>query len=239
MTFQTIKNNVMARLNLTSATAQTRIGNFINQRYRAIASSCGLTKVRFGTVTFSTISTQANYLLAASILTPNNVGDVIHASTLTYVAGNRVLLESTLDSIRTSDPGNLRTGYPTRWAQTKSINSAGIATTNVTNVYLWPIPDINGPYVIQVDGILSGVDLSANTDIPCLPDDFHDVLELFATADELLKTQHSADGKLMEQKATERLKELRYFLAKTAYCGLQQGEHGAWWWGYWWGTYRG
>lgn len=238
MTFVTLQNRILNRLNLTTTTARSRIKDFINERYRAVATSVGLvSRVRFGTVTFPTVNGQYEYQLAAAILTPNNVGDVIHAQTLTYVAGNRILLESTLDSLRVTDPGNLRTGFPVRWAQHKYQRSGGVTTTNVAQVYMWPKPD--AVYTIQVDGILSGVDLSNDTDVPVLPDDFHDVLELFATADELYKESHADQAKIFEQKAEARLRELRYFIEKSVYCGLQQGEHGAWWWGYWWGSYRG
>jgi hypothetical protein len=232
--FQTLYTRIMARTNLTTATAQTRVQNYINERYRQIATSCGLTKVRFGQVTFPTIPNQYEYQLSSTITTPAQ--GVIHASTLVYPAGNRILLESTMDSLHVTDPGNLRTGYPVRWAQNK-YQSTAVAGVNVATVYIWPKPDLI--YTIQVDGILTGIDLVNPTDVPVLPDDFHDILELYGIADELFKTQKTADARVFEAKAESRLKELRYFLAKSVYCGLQQGEHGAWWWGYWWGTYRG
>ena len=42
MTFSDIVDEILEDLNLTSATATTRVGREVNRRYREIVTSCGL-----------------------------------------------------------------------------------------------------------------------------------------------------------------------------------------------------
>lgn len=222
MTFQTLQDRVMGRLNLTSAEARTRIKTFINERYRKLQTSVGLGRVRFTSSTLTTGAGTYTYS-PANLLKP---------ITLYYAAGNRVLAQKTMDEIRMMDPDSSMTGEPEAWV----LQQFGSVSCTI---YIWPKPA--GSYVVGYDGIVVGTDLSANGDVPVIPEDFHDALEFAATADELMKMEKPKLADAMEAKAERRERELRYFIAKSTYLGLQQGSASElfWWWGPWWWGYPG
>jgi hypothetical protein len=210
----------MDRLKLTSPDSRSRIKDFLNERYRAVATSCGLSSVRFGTVSQATVAGTVSYAVAG----------LVHPITVTYPAGNRVLIEKTQDFIRNLDPDASVEGAPQYFV---------ISRHNATTVTLsiWPKPD--DAYDLTIDGIVTGTDMSADGDIPALPEDFHDTLVFGATADELMKLEKAGLAQGMEGKFKDRLGELRYFCSVRSYLTIKQGEDGQWWWGFWWGTYRG
>lgn len=210
----------MGRLGLTTTDARARIKIFINERYRKLQTSIGLARVRFGTITFPTIS--GTYLYSTTGL--------IKPWTVAIPGQNWVLEERPFDTIRTLDPDNSQTGRPEVYAVQK------FAAVSVS-LYLWPKPD--GVYTIQVDGILTGTDLTADGDIPAVPEDFHDLLVFAASADELTKMEKPALAQAQEIRADARTRELRYFLEKSAYLGFVQNDLEGWWWGPWFQNYRG
>lgn len=218
MTFATLKSRVMARLKLTSAEADTRVGSYLNERYRSVATSIGLTPVRWGSTTFPTVASTKSY----------SPSTVIHALSLQIPAENRLLVEQTMDFIRTIDPDDSQEGVPQYYVRT----NYGATTTTLR---LWPTPD--AAYTVNVDGILAGTDMTAAGDIPVMPEDFHDALIFGAVADELLKLDKDALSASFEKRFEKRVRDLRYFIAKTAYLNLRQGENGNWWWGHWYGNY--
>lgn len=220
MTFLELQTSVMSRLNLTTTEARTRIKAFINQRYRSLQTSIGLGQVRFGSSTFPTVGGTNSY-------SPTNL---IKPMTLRIASVNVVLDERTMDQLRLMDPDLNQTGTPYFYA----ISNYGASTCTL---FLWPTPDI--VYTVAYDGIVRGTEMVADGDIPVFPEDFHDILTLMASADELLHKEKPALSDKMEQKGIDRTKELRYFLAKSGYLGLSQGDSGNWWWGPWWGSYRG
>src|SRR6266850_2607104 len=163
----------MGRLGLTTPEARTRIKIFINERYRKLQTSIGMGRVRFGTITFPTVA--GTYLYTTTGL--------IKPWTVAIPAQNWVLQERTFDTVRTLDPDNSQTGRPEVYVVQK------FSATTVT-LYLWPKPD--AIYTVQVDGILTGTDLTADGDIPAFPEDFHDQLVFAASADELTKMEKPA-----------------------------------------------
>lgn len=221
MTFGNIISHVQARVKQTSADSTTRIGQYVNERYRAVQTGVGLGAVRFGTVSLTTVAGTTDYSPAT----------LIHPMTVTYAGGNRVLIEKTKDFFRNLDPAGTRTGSPQYYA-TKKFNAATVT------IELFPIPDGPPDYTLAIDGILTGADLTTN-DVPVLPEDFHDLLVFGATADELLKLEKPDQSDRMEKRFRDRLSELRYFVAKTAYLDFKQGEAGNWWWGPWYHNYSG
>lgn len=220
MTFLELQNTTMARMNLTTTEARARIKTFLNQRYRALQTSIGLGQVRFGSGTFPTVAGTYTY-------SPTNL---IKPLTLFLATQNWVLDERTMDQIRLMDPNLQSTGTPRFYA----VQNFGASTITL---YLWPKPD--AIYTVNYDGILRGTDMAADGDIPVLPEDFHDILILMATADELLHKEKSALSDKMEQRGRDRTGELRYFLAKSSYLGLMQGQGSWWWYGPWFSDYRG
>lgn len=213
----------MDRMKLTSTEARTRVKNFINERYRAVATSCGLTSVRWGYGTIITVAESIDY----------PVTGIIHPVQAWLAVGNsadKILRQITSLEFLELDPAQEKHGEPQAWSHHRS--NAATAT-----VRLWPIPD--DEYSVGVGGIMSGTDMSADGDVPVLPEDFHDALIFGALSDELMEKEKPQLADAMEAKFKERVRELRYFVNRTAYLEMRQGEHDYWWWGYWWGTYRG
>lgn len=220
MTFVELQNQVMARMNLTTTEARTRIKSFLNIRMRSLQTSIGLGQVRFASGTFPTVAGTFTY-------SPTNL---IKPLALSIPALNRVLDERTKDQILIMDPGLQQTGAPIFYAITN------YGATSCT-LYLWPKPD--AIYTIGYDGIIKGTDMVADGDIPVVPEDFHDILIFGATSDELLHKEKIPLSREMGQQVVTRTGELRYFIGKSAYLGLMQGDSAWWGWGPWYNSYAG
>ena len=212
MTFVQMQDRVMGRLNLSSATARTRLKEFLNERYRNVATSIGLGSVRRATVTVSTVA-------AASSVSP--IG-LLKPITISIPALNRVLEERTMDQLRLMDTSGTWTGDPQYYA-IKSVDASAIV------LELRPIPD--AVRTLSIDGIVRGVELFNDDDIPVLPEDFHDILIFGTLADEYDHFDKAEFAARQETKFQSRLGELRYFLQKSAYLTRGQGEGAArtWW----------
>lgn len=206
MTFLNLQDRVMSRLNLTETAARNRIKTFINERYRRLSTSIGISTVRRSTITFNTVN--GTYLYTPSTL--------IKTFTVIYTAGSRVLDQMSLDLIRNIDPDLSQTGSPERFAVVKYG-----ATTE--QLHLHPTPD--AVYAMTVDGMITGSDLTVDADVPAFPEDFHDALEFGALADELEKLEKYKMAEKYERAFERRLEDLRYFIAKSAYLthGQNQG----------------
>lgn len=221
MTYVTIQDRVLNRLRLTSTTARTRVKARINERIRAAQASVGLGKLRRGTVSVNTAS--GNPALTTTGL--------VKVFTVVIPAEARVLTERSLDFLRNLDPNNDNTGVPLYYA-VKAV------TATAVTLQLYPIP--NAIYAVQIDGLLVGSDLSADADVPGMPEDFHDLIIDGVLADEFADQEDK--GELVgyhEAKHEKRLRDLRYFLAKSAYLHTRQdgnatdypwwAVHGNWW----------
>lgn len=219
MTFQNLQDRVMDRMKLSSTDARTRIKNHLNERYRAVATSCGLTSVRYGTVSLNTVDGTIDY----------DVTGIIHPISVLYPAGNRVVIPKTPEFFRGLDPGGEQEGDPKFWALLMS-------KAAVASIRLHPEPD--AVYALSISGIVPGTDMSANGDVPVLPEDFHDVLIFGACADELVKLEKLPLADAMEQKYEKRLRELRYFVSRAAYLDMRQNDESNWWFGPWFYNYR-
>ena len=205
MTYKVIQDRCLERLRLTSAAARARIKNRINERLRAVQASVGLGKTRVGTVSINTVAS------TATIVTTG----VTKVFTVAIPLQNRVLAERTIDYIRLIDPAGTAAGTPTDYA----VEKIGVATSTLR---LYPIPD--AIYAVQIDGLLVGTDLAADADIPGVPEDFHDIVIDGACADEY-GDMEDAQAKVAECEGRyqSRLRELRYFLAKSAWLSRRQG----------------
>ncbi len=206
MTFLELQDRVRARMNRTSTESRDRIKTFINERLRATQTSTGLGRLRRGTVSLNTTADSSD-------LTTTGLVKVFAVSQPSL---SRVLREVTFNAMRLKDPGFITTGAPLEYA----VNSFSATSTGLK---LWPKPD--AIYALEIDGLLIGTDLSADSDVPAMPEDFHDVLILGAMADEY---DHDGDKKMadkMEAKYELRRRELRYFVAKTAYLMTRQATN--------------
>lgn len=211
MTFKQAQDRVMGRLNLTSADARTRIKEFLNERYRELQTSVGLGRVRRTTGTLNTVNGTPTYTPAG----------FIKIFQIAYPAGNKILLEKSEDYIREVDPNLNKVGDP-EYFVTQKFTATGVV------IRIWPTP--TSVMVLNVDGLASGTELSADGDVPAFPEDFHDILVYHALADELDKMEKPDLSSKMAKRAEKRTSELRYFLAKSAYLYRQQGTQ-FWWWG--------
>lgn len=205
MTYKNAQDRILARLNLTSSDARTRIKDNLNEVYRRLLGSVGLQKARLTVAgSFNTVAgTYVTAITAAKVLT------------LTYTALSRVLEQMTLDQIRRLDPAGTRTGAPEAFA----VTGQGATTTSV---YVWPKPD--AIYAVQYEALTAITDLSADGDVPVFPQDFHDILVNMVLAEELLKLEKIELAKAHQEMAEAQTRALRYFLRKSAYLSDQQGS---------------
>jgi hypothetical protein len=89
----------------------------------------------------------------------------------------------------------------------------GQTQTDYTAFALFATPSAVITYYVDITRNVT--DLVGDTDVPVLPEDFHDVLLLGCVADEY---QHLADTRwgVATQEYTERVNQMRYWLAETA-----------------------
>lgn len=209
MTFVQIQDRVLARATQSSTVARTRVKEYINEILRKIATSTNCARVRSGTVSINTVD---------GTKTITSTG-LVKVQSVTIPAENRVLEERSADQIRLMDPDASQEGLP-RYFVVQKFN----ATT--CTLRLWPTPD--AIYAVEIDGVLTGTDLSADADVPGLPEDFHDMLVTGALAkerDHLEKFDLALKG---EQEFEQRLSSLKYFLNKSAFLRRQDAER-PWW----------
>lgn len=206
MTFLQLQNAVMGRLNLTSAEARARVKARLNERYRQIQASLHLAPTRYGTITFTTAS-------GDETVTASGVAKIFNVYDPTTL--KRPLDETTLLQIRERDAGAEWVGTPQQYAISEHID-------DVIVLELRPIPTATAS--LKSDALLAGTDMSGDGDVPTIPVDFHDALEYGAVADELDKVEKKLADKF-EAKFEKRLRELRYFIAKSAYLSQRQTDH--------------
>lgn len=210
MTFDTIVAKVMKRMNLTSSDATTRIGEFVNERYRQATSSIGLEPVRLQatTVTFA-----AGYAGLPEI-TANDydkINRVQLLDTTVTPSTTRTLKEMTYDEL-TSMPTN--NGLPHAYAIKLM---AAHSVTYVIDAYP------TTAFSLRLDGYSRLQDASGSAE-PIFPEDFHDLLIHGAMADELRKMEKPQLAQTAEGKYDGRVSDLRMFIAKSAYLDIAQGK---------------
>lgn len=214
MTFLEIQNRVMGRLNLSSTVARDRIKGFINERVRNAQTSTNLGRVRRGSQTINTVAGQV-FLNTTTIIKP---------ITISIPAMNWVLRERTEDQLRNYDPIGQWSGVPQLYAVRK-INASSV------QLEFKPIPD--AIYAVVIDGYLAGTEMTADGDIPAIPEDFHDMFVYGAAADELLHLEKIDQASAMETKWNERLKQCRYFVSKSIYLHRAQNDNNVANWEWW------
>lgn len=204
MTYGEIKSRVMDRLNLSSPEAETRIGGFINERYRELATSIGMAPVRRATVPLTAVDGTATLATTA----------LIKPFVLVPDEGNFPPLgEITVDQLRNRLP-RTATGRPREYAVTNFSPSG-------CTLEFCPTPDDD--YVFNADGLVPGIDLEDDADVPAFPEDFHDALISGALADEYAHFEKYDYAKAQEVRYASRKSALRYFIAKSAYLKRRQG----------------
>lgn len=207
MTFKQIQDRVMSRRNLTSPEARTRVKEFINERYRDVRASIGLGKTRRSETTLALVAGQSRYTLASTA----------RLLTLTDTTNTKVLREKSMDQIRLVDPGlTQETSSPDFYA----IESVGATSVSI---FIWPKP--TGTQTLTVDREALVTELSADGDIPVLPEDYHDVLLRGALADEYSHAEEPVLEAKEEKKYERRLSQLRYYIAKSRWLDRHQNSN--------------
>jgi hypothetical protein len=195
MTFKNLQDDVLDRLNLTSTDARTRIKRHLNERYRRLASTLGMTSVRDSTTTQTTATGTAEYAITAQ-----KIKHIYDATNATY------LPETSLADLRQRDPGLDSSGLPQVWAPRKQ-------TATAITIRLWPIPDT--AYTLNLDISSALTELSGDSDVPTLiPDDWQWLIGLGARLEEYEK-RDDARYMALSREYEQGVKDLRYFLRKS------------------------
>lgn len=203
MTFTEIVNSVADRLNLTSASSITRLGLHVNKRYKRLVKSMGLDTAVRGTAT-ATTTIGNSYLVFAST---SKILAVYDAT----VSPVRMLHERMVDEIRNQivgpSPADLYAIY--------------LMGANSVTLLLNSVPAT--AYTLTADVMAQTATLSGSQ-VPAFDEGFHDILEIGAMSDELMKMEKPDLAQAREMEFESRLSELRLFIAKSAYLDIYQGK---------------
>ena len=206
MTFTEIQNEAANRLNLTSAPALVRLGSYINQRYRRLTSSLGLSTSRRETKTVNTVGGTAAMSFA------------LEKIELVYILADgsrRMLNEIPFEEYRRKQVEHELSGTPKEYTIVE-------VTASATTIGLYPTPD--AVIAIYADGLDNASTLSGS-DVPNFPADFHDILVLGAMSDELFKMEKYPLAKDFQMQYEERASDLRLFLAKSAFFSAAESTN--------------
>lgn len=206
MTLSELKTEAANRLNLSSAESLSRLGSYINQRYRRLTSSLGI-------VTTRRTSQSVNTVAGTATITFSSLEklELVYIST----AGQRVVLaEMPYEEYTIRNIEHQQSGKPQQYA-VKSVTASTVV------IALYPTPD--AIFSITAEG-LGNASTLADGDTPNIPTDFQDVLILGAMSDELFKMEKFNLAKDFQRQYDERASDLRLFLAKSAYLSLTDAE---------------
>jgi hypothetical protein len=220
MTITDITNKVADRLNLTSTQALTRITDSANIGYRKAASSCGIKLIErtIGVAATTVIGNQSLTFSAATTTPSTNVQKILSLYNTAFTP-IMVLDEVSFDTLRNELP---QTDPPAEYAMQSS-------TSNSVTVFLNSIPATN--YALTID-CMANLSTLSGTMVPALPEDFHDMLVDYALAIELHKMEKPELAVVHMSGSTDnpglfeqRLSELRYYYACSAYNDIYQGKN--------------
>ena len=205
MTKAELVARVMARTGQSSTTAQTRIGQFVDERYLRAQTSINLARLRRGLSSF-TIPSGAGFVTISGIAKIHAIYDPTH---------RRVLHERSLNDLRVIDPGLDRTGPPTDYVLYDG------APAGAQQIFAWPVTD--EAISVRADVTTAATTLGDN-DSPNVPADFHDLLIRGACADEFAHLQKPALEKKEENAFEQRLADLRYWMVKSPNLPITQAQ---------------
>ena len=199
MTFLEIQDAVMDSLNLTSDDARERVKNTINRKYREVQSS-----VRMDLTRRTTVSGQTASGVSTMVVSGAKIFDVYDKDNLKTTLG-----QVSLTQLRNMDAPQEVVGIPYIWAEANRVAES-------TTIELFPQP--TAANWLYFDVLDNATDLSDDADEPTFPADFHDILVEAARYEELRKMDKMMP--LAQEsfgRFKERMSDLRYFLAKSAY----------------------
>jgi hypothetical protein len=204
MTFTEIVSRVTKRLNLTASTATTRIGETVNDVYKAVTSSIGLNVTRRTQV-------QADTTQGVQTLTFTGIEKVI--SVIDKSSGtDRFLDEVLIDELKRGPIADSDT--PTQYA---------IYRSNAGSVQIYLNVNPQTAFTLYADGYVQAGTLSGSQE-PAFPESFHDILVSGTLAEEYMKLEKPSLAKREEDKYNDRLGDLRIFIAKSPQQDIYQGK---------------
>jgi hypothetical protein len=171
MTYLELQNRALEALNLSTAAStdpRTRIKKAINDWQRRI-----LTKPQFARLlrdrqlTLTSTAAISTYTLASSVKRINGITDTTNEIPV---------VRRDLGWLRRQDPGLEIDGIPVAYV------FLGSSSSSLLQIQFWPTPQ--DAYAYLVDYTAQIADMTADTEEPLLPEDFHHVLALGAQADE-------------------------------------------------------
>jgi hypothetical protein len=213
MTFDQIVDKVMQKLNLTSADAKARIGERVNELYRTVTTSIGLQTSRLKEKEVS--------------LDPTAVGSTLPYVTVVglekvftvrlHIAGQRPKLLNMLayDDIKSTQSDSVPNQNPLNWAEFR-------VGANTVTILLDAFPSTQA-FILEFEGLEIADTLSGSM-TPAFPESFHDLLVEGAKAEELYKMEKPSLAQMAEEKFKQRMSDLRYFLAKSQWMDVVQGQ---------------
>jgi hypothetical protein len=205
MTFTEIQTEILDRLNITSSTSTTRIGRLINQVYRAVTTSVGLSLSR-------QVSTSALTSIGSSQVT---FTDVVKIDRVWFTDSDGVVVplrEVMLDELRgiTVASGDNPTRYAI-WKVTADTITIQLDTTAET------------AFTLSADAKSTATTLSGSAE-PAFHEDFHDILIEGVLIKEYRKDEKQGLARDSEVTYKERLAELRMWVAKSNLKRIRQGD---------------
>lgn len=203
MNFTAIRDEVLARCNLTSSDASVRVGQAVNRHYRRITSTLGMETTRV-------VTRDLPMTVGVRTVTIGQIEKIERVFDITTTT--RPLTEISLHQMRVLTPGS---GEPGAWAVQNVTAQTVTILLDTTPSFAW---------ALRVDGWTTLTDLTG-TDEPVFPASFHDVLTWFVLSEELLRKEKTQLAAAYEGKAEALLNDLRFHLADTHTRDLQQASH--------------
>jgi len=207
MTFDEMVTEVSDRMNLTSATAITRIGRSLNQRYADVCVSMGLQTASQEVVTATTTIGSDLLTFGPKPLKVLKLESVFNQAYPKPNTLNQVSLVILRNMTAGTDPAQNYAIYRT-YADRQTIMLDSEAST---------------AYELSADAIVSRATLSG-ADVPTFPEPFHDLLIYGAMATEYAKMEKPDLAGANEALYESTCSDLRLFIAKSAYMDIYQGR---------------
>jgi hypothetical protein len=206
VTFTDIQNEVIDRLNLTSAQAIARVGRSINERYKWMVSSLGLqTSVR--------TQVSANSAIGNRSMVFTGIDKIYAVFNPAFVPPAGILNEVSFDQLRNEPLG---TDPPENYA-------IQLISAHTVTIFLDCVP--GSVYPLNADGRANTTTLSGLSE-PSFAEEFHNILTYFAESVELEKMEKYDLAEKQFNLSESRLAELRLDIAVSAYLDIAQGIRG-------------
>jgi hypothetical protein len=215
VTFDTIVQTVMDRMNLSSPEARTRIGQEVNVRWRRLTVECGIKCIAKTTAT-ATTAIGNRYLTFGP--TPQSVIKVLSVFNTAFNP-YMILTEFSFTELRNQIPGN---DPPDKWAMSNMLNQS-------VEIFLSTTPSTN--FVLTAD-VIGLVPTLSGSDVPALTENFIDLLIYAAMAEEYDKMEKTDLAAKKEQQYEDLKGKFALHIAVSAYKDITQGKDNfinPWW----------